>query len=118
MNHKEFVEKYKSGRLNVFVHKTYALRAISEGYLPKKYFWAHTFWSWVWFLSLPTGLIMLFLNLGIGILILFFISFLGGKAVKRSAIDFVLQHALEDEKFFKFAIENRIIDVKSRNGAS
>lgn len=114
MNHKEFVKKYKSGKIDVFVHKTYALRTISAGYLPKRYFWAHTFWSWVWVLSIPVGVIMLFFSIGVGILVLFFVSFLGGKAVKKSAMEFILQHALEDEKFFKFALESKTIEIKQR----
>jgi len=113
MNHKEFVEKYKSGELDVFVNRIYALRMINAGYLPKRYFWANTFWSWVWFLSIPFGIIMLFFNIGIGTLILFFVSFLGGKAVRKSAMEFVLEHALEDEKFFKFAIEDKVIVIES-----
>ncbi len=113
MTHKEFVEKYNSGKLNVLINRTYALRTISADYLPRRYFWAHTFWSWIWFLSIPAGIIMLFFNIWVGILILFFISFLGGKAVKKSAMQFVLQHALEDEKFFKFAIESKTIVIES-----
>jgi len=42
-------------------------------------------------------------------MILFFVSFLGGRAVKKSAIEFVLDHALENEKFYKFAIESKAI---------
>lgn len=112
MNHKEFIEKYKAGKLDIWINKTLALRTISAGYLPKKYFWAHTLWSWVWFLSIPVGIIMLFFNIGIGVLILFFVSFLGGKAVKKSAMEFVLRHALEDEKFFEFAVKSKAIVIK------
>lgn len=112
MNYKEFVEKYKSGKLNVSVHKSQALRTISAGYLPKRFFGAHTFWSWIWFLSFPVGIIMLFFNVGIGLLILFFVSFLGGKALKKLAMEFVLEHALEDEGFFKYATESGTIIVE------
>lgn len=55
---------------------------------------------------------MLFFNIGIGILILFFVSFLGGKAVRKSAMEFVLEHALEDENFFKFATESGTIKIE------
>lgn len=115
MSHKEFVELYKSGKLNVYVNKSYSLRSISAGYLPKRYYWAHTFWSWIWLLSIPVGIIMLFFNVGIGILILFLVSFLGGKAVKRSAMDFVIQHALKDENFFDFAIKSKTIVIEKLN---
>ncbi len=112
MNHKEFVEKYKKGELEVMVHRTNSLRAISAGYLPKRYFWAHTFWSWIWFISIPAGIIFLFIKTWLGILILFFISFLGGQAVRKSAQEFVLEHTLEDENFYKFAVEGGLIIIK------
>jgi len=117
MDHREFVEQYTSGKLSVYINGSYALRVISAGYLPKRYYWAHTFWSWVWLLSIPIGIILLFFNIGIGILVLFFISFLGGKAIKKSAVDFVLQHALEDEQFFNFVLKKKILIIKPNFGA-
>lgn len=96
------------------VNKSNSLKTVSAGYLPKNYFWAHTFWSWIWFLSIPTGIILLFINTWIGILILFFLSFLGGRAVKKSASQFVLQHALEDENFYNFAIESKTLIVNEK----
>ncbi len=111
MVHKEFVEKYKAGEISVSVNWKYAFKTINAGYLPKKYFWAHTFWSWVWLLSIPAGIIMLFLNTEVGILILFFVTFLGGKAVRKSGMEFVLKYALENEMFYKFAVESKTIII-------
>jgi len=82
MDHKEFIEKYKSGEINVFVNRAKALRVINEGYLPKNYYYAHVFWTFVWFLSILAGVIILFLKLWLGIALLFF-SILLGKAVKK-----------------------------------
>jgi hypothetical protein len=111
MTHKEFVEKYKLGEIKVFVNRAKALRAINNGYLPKNYYWAHTFWSWIWFLCLPFGIIVLFFKWWIGAALLFASIWLG-EAVKRSAMEFVLQHTLENEQFFKFAIETGILEFE------
>ena len=114
MTHKEFIDRYKSGKLDVYVNRSNALRTINNRYVPNRYYWAHTFWSWVWMLSIPAGIIFLFFNLGIGIFILFFVSFLGGKAVKKSTMQFMIDHALENEPFYSFAIKSELIVIKPR----
>ena len=114
MEHKEFVKKYKEKKIDVLVNKSLSLKSISAGYLPKQYFWAHTLWSWIWFLSIPIGIILLFIDTVVGILVLFFVSFLGGMAVKKAASQFVLERALEDETFYQFAIESELIIIKNK----
>lgn len=112
MTHKEFIDGYKSGKLDVLVNRSNALKTISNRYVPNNYYWVHTFWSWIWMLSIPVGIIFLFFNIGVGILILFFISFLGGKAVKKSAMQFMIDHALENEPFYNFMIKSETIVIK------
>jgi hypothetical protein len=53
---------------------------------------------------------MLFFNiyLGLGILLL---SFFLGKAVKKSAQEFVLEYALENEEFYKLMIQGEVIVI-------
>ena len=74
ISHKDFVRMYKAKEISVFIHRANALNSISQGYLPKRYFWAHTIWSWFWFISIPAGIIMLFFNIyvGLGILLVSF----------------------------------------------
>lgn len=112
MKHKEFIEKYKKGEIEVMVNKSNSLKTISAGYLPKQYYWAHTLWSWIWFISIPVGIILLFVNITVGILVLFFISFLGGRAVKKAASQFVLEHAIKNENFYNFAVQNETLIIK------
>lgn len=114
ISYKEFVSKYKAGKLNIYVYRSNALKTINMGYLPKRYYWAHTFWSWVWFLSIPLGIIMLFINTTIGVAILFFLSFLGGKAVKQSASNFIIQHALDNKEFYKFVTEGEVLVIRKK----
>jgi len=115
MDHKEFIEKYKAGEINVFVHRAKALRAISEGYLPKNYWYAIAFWGWIRFLCIPAGIIMLFFKWPLGLALLFAFIWLG-EPIKKSAMEFVLQHALENESFFKFAVEHGILEIEEVAG--
>lgn len=114
MNHAEFVKKYNNKELEILVNQSDALKVISAGYLPKQYYFAHTLWSWIWFISIPFGIIYLFIELWVGVLVLFFISFLGGKAVKKSASQFVIEHAIDNEMFYKFLIDGEVIILNEK----
>ena len=115
MEYNVFKEKYKNKSLNLYINNKLALRAISEHWLPNNYYWAHTFFSWLWLLSIPLGLYMLFVNIGKGILILFFVSYLGGKVIKKTASQFVVDYSLVNEDFYYKAIEAEILVVADRN---
>ena len=110
ISHKDFVRMYKAKEISVFIHRANALNSISQGYLPKRYFWAHTIWSWFWFISIPAGIIMLFFNIYVGLGILL-VSFFLGKSVKRSAESFILEYALENEEFYKMMVQGEVIVI-------
>ena len=112
VSHKNFVRLYRSKKINAYIHRSNALRVISEGWLPKRYFWIHTIWSWIWFVSIPAGIIMLFFNVYIGLTILFFISLLVGMSVNRAAGGFVLKYALENEEFYKKIIQGKVLIIE------
>jgi len=113
-SHREFVDKYKKGQIEVYIHRTNPLRIISMGYVPKKYYWAHTFWSWIWFLLIPIGIILIFVKgllFGVGTLI---VCAMLGTAVKKSAQEFMLKQALENEAFYKFCIEDKVLVINEK----
>jgi hypothetical protein len=112
ISHKEFVQKYRGRGIEVLVNRSLALRTISARYVPNRYYYAHTFWSWVWFLLIPTGIILIFtkgLLPGMGVLIL---SALVGSATKKSACQFMIDYALENEVFYKFCVEGKVLIIK------
>lgn len=111
VSHKSFVRLYKANKLSVYIHRSNALRSISQNYLPRKYFWIHTIWSWAWFLTIPAGIIMLFFNLYWGLAI-FLLSFFLYKHVKRMAQRFVVEYALENEEFYKMMVEGAVLVIK------
>ena len=70
---------------------------------------AHIFWSWVWFLSYPAGLaLMIFQKWWGGLIFLIVVPGTIFAAVKKSALDFVIEHAVEDAAFYNFVIANGI----------
>lgn len=112
MDHAEFVTACNNGSRKIYVTRAKALRAVSEGYLPKRYQYAHLFWSWVWFLSYPAGIaIMIFQKWWVGLIFLIFVPGFISSGVKKSAFDFIVEHAIENPDFYAFAIDNGIITI-------
>ena len=58
MKHEEFVSKYKSNEIKVYVSKIDAGQVVRSGIKPSRYFYADLFWIWVWALSFPISIIV------------------------------------------------------------
>ena len=111
MTHNEFVQGYRSGQLAAHVNKTMAMQLMNTTAVAKRYRAAHLFWSWVWFLSIPAAIAcFIWTKWWIGIIVLV-VGFMLPRAIKESAYQFVLEQALEDEQFFKLAIEAEALEV-------
>ena len=111
MTHAQFVEAQKSGQ-TIIVNRHKALIILTEGLLPKRYTYAHIFWSWVWGLSILGFIVGAFFTMGISLLGLVFVSPMISRAVKASASEFVVDYAVENAEFYRFASDNEIITVK------
>lgn len=114
MNYKEFVEKYSKGEISVSVDRGKALHLAGQGYLPKAQIYAHLFWSYIWFILILVGIVLIFIKgllVGIGVLIL---SLFIGSATKKSAFQFVLEYSLENKEFYNACIKNGIITVNEK----
>lgn len=113
MEHAEFVHAWKERTRSISVNRSKALRAVNSGLLPRRYQYAHIFWSWVWFLSYPAGIaIMIFLKWWVGIIFIVLVPWSISAAVKKSAMDFIVEHALENPSFYEFAVVNEIILIE------
>jgi len=111
MMHGEFVKAYKSGQITVAVNRRLALRSMKSPYVAKRYKVAHLFWTWIWFLSIPAGIvIMILVKWWIGLIVLVAGFFLP-RAIQESSTGFVLEQALEDEEFYQFAIDAGLLEV-------
>jgi hypothetical protein len=114
MEYSEFVNSWKQQSHNVTVNRSKALQVMNRGILPKQYQYAHIFWTWVWILMYPVGIaLMFFTKWWIGLIFLIFVPGTISTAVKKSAMQFMIDHALENPEFYKFAIEQEIIILEN-----
>jgi hypothetical protein len=60
MEHAEFVQSWNAGKLEIDVDRSKALQVAGSNMLPKRYQVAHIFWSWVWMLSIPAALTVMY----------------------------------------------------------
>ncbi len=115
MEHSEFVRAWSAGELLVDVDRSKALAVAGSNLLRKRYRLAHLFWSWVWLLTVPAAIAVMFLyKWWVGLLVLFFVTPALFRATKRSAMQFMIDHALENPDFYRFAVDEGVLRVRSK----
>lgn len=111
MTYDEFKRARQEQGVRAGIDNSVALRLIE--YLPKRFQYAHIFWSWVWMLSIPAAiLLMIFVKWWVGLIVLFFVTPTIFRATKKSAAQFVLEHAEENEEFFDKLVEGNLLIFK------
>ena len=111
MTHKQYIQARKENGVCAGIDASNALRLID--YLPKRYQYAHNFWSWCWMLSIPAAILLgIFVKWWIGLIIIFFVTPAIYGATKKSAAQFVLEYAEENEDFFNKLTENNLLIFK------
>ncbi len=99
------------GRILAGLENSTALRLIEH--LPKRYQYAHLFWSWVWMLSIPAFIcVSIFYKWWVGLLLLVTVTPIISRATKKSAAEFVLEHAENNEEFFNLLVEKNLLIFK------
>jgi hypothetical protein len=115
MEHSEFVRAWRAGELLVDVDRSKALAVAGSKLLPKRYQAAHLFWSWVWLLTVPAAIAVMFLyKWWVGVLILLLVTPALSRATKRSAMQFMMDHALENPDFYRLAVDQGVIRFRTR----
>ena len=108
MTYEEFVQGRQAGTISAGIDTPNALRLIDH--LPRRYQAAHTFWSWVWMLSIPGFIcVAIFWKWWVGLVLLFLVTPMIFSATKKSAVQFVLEHAEENAEFFDMLVENNLL---------
>jgi hypothetical protein len=111
MTYEEYIDLRKMGKIRAGIDNSTALKLID--YLPKRYQYAHYFWSWVWILSIPGFIcVAIFIKWWVGLLLLFFVTPLIFKSTKKSAAQFVLEYAEQNKEFFEELVKNNILTFK------
>ncbi len=115
MDYEEFKRAWSNGQIEVSVDRAKALRIASSSILPKRYRFAHWFWATVWLLSMPIGIAVIFLyKWWVGLLILVFVTPAIGSGTKTSAMQFMIDHAIEESSFYKYALENNVFIISTK----
>ncbi len=108
MTHEVFLRLREAGKIVAGIDNSAAIRLI--GRLPRRYQAAHHFWSWVWMLSIPGFIaVAIFVKWWIGVLLLLFVTPLLSSSLKRSAAQFVLEHATQNGEFFDLLVANDLL---------
>lgn len=115
MEHSEFVRAWNEGKLEIDVDRSKALQVANSKMLPKRYQAAHIFWSWVWILSIPAALVvMYFYKWWAGLLLLVFLTPALSSSTKESAMQFMIDHSVENPEFYQYAVTEGVIRVRPK----
>jgi uncharacterized membrane protein YdbT with pleckstrin-like domain len=116
VNHSEFIQSWNQGKLEVDVDRSKALQIASSKMLPKRYQFAHMFWSWIWIISMPAAFaVMYFYAWWAGLLMLFVLTPALSKSTKKSAMQFIIDHSVESQDFYQFAVSEGAISVRQKS---
>jgi len=114
MTYEEFIQRRQAGTISAGINNSAALGLID--YPPKRYQAAHAFWSWVWMLSIPGFIcVSIFWKWWAGLLLLFFVTPAISSAIKKSAGQFVLEHAQDNREFFEELVRNNLLVFKEKS---
>jgi len=115
MEHTAFVRFWNQGKLEIDVDRSKALQITNSKMLPKRYQTAHIFWSWGWILSIPAAFaVMYFYTWWAGLLLLVFLTPALSISTKKSAMQFMIDYAVENPEFYKFAVSEGVIRVRPK----
>jgi hypothetical protein len=115
MEYAEFINSWNEGKLEIDVDRSKALQIANSKILPKRYQMAHIFWSWVWILSIPTAFaVMYFYTWWVGLLLLVLLTPALLSSTKKSAMQFMIDHSIENPEFYQFAVSEGVIRVRKK----
>ena len=114
MTHEEFTRLRLAGKVVAGIDNSVAIRLIDQ--LPRRYQAAHHAWSWVWMLSIPGFIaVAIFVKWWIGLLLLLFVTPLISSSIKKSAAQFVLEHAEATPEFFDFLVSKKLLVFRTHS---
>ena len=115
MEHNEFVQAWSDGKIEIEVSRSKALQVAGSNMLPRRYQAANLFWSWIWILSIPAAfVVMYFFTWWAGLLMLFILTPALSSSVKKSAMEFMIDHAVENPEFYQYAISQGLLHVRPK----
>jgi hypothetical protein len=115
MEHAEFVDGWNSGALLVSVDRSKALSVAGSNRLPKQYLIIQLFWIWICLLTMIGGIaVMVWYKWWVGLAVLL-IARLLFTITKKSARQFMIDRAIKDPEFYRFAVARGIICLRAKS---
>jgi hypothetical protein len=90
-----------------------ALQLTTGGYLPKRYFYATTFWGVICILLIVSGPILMWFYTWWAGALAWIIAFQMFKAIGSSACQHVIAHSYDDEQFYEVMTERSILRIST-----
>jgi hypothetical protein len=116
--HSDFVAAWKAGKLQVHVERAKALQILADpAVVSPGTRRNHLFWTWLWILSVPAALVLMFYRWWAGLLLLATVTPALGIRTKKAIRQLMIDRALENSAFYDYAMDNGIIHVREK-GAS
>ncbi len=116
ITYQEFLKKHKRGEVEIFVNKNKAGHFVLSEYASRYNKPAHQFWTWAGIvLVLPLPIVLLFINWPVAIPVFVF-GLMVSSGARKSAIQFVIQNMLDDEKFWHYVLLNKGAILRNKEG--
>ena len=116
MDHKEFAVKLKNKRLVIHVNRELALQVMDTNLLPSKYRMAHIFWSWIWILSIPIGIALMFIvKWWIVLLVIFLLAPILSSTAKNAACQNIILASYDIPDFYNLAVKKNLLIIKEKS---
>ena len=116
MDYKEFTVKFKNKRLVIHVNRELALQVMDTNLSPSKYRIVHIFWSWIWILSIPIGIALMFIiKWWIGLLIIFLLAPILSSTAKSAACHNIILAAYDIPDFYYLALKKNLLIIKEKS---
>lgn len=113
--YKNFQKEYKQGRISFAVNKMNMVGVACSSAMKKEYRRAVLFYSWLSILLISGGVISLFFGRWLLALLLIFVGIIVQSANRKSTAEFIVDYALEDYVFLKYAVNTGLITIRQTN---
>ena len=111
MNHHEFIQSYRSGRIQAHINQRAAMMLMNKSEVSKWYLPGSVFRMWIWILSIPSAIAsFVLLEWWVGPIVLF-LGFTFPIVIKKYSSHYVRKKIFKDEHFFNVAMNHGVIRI-------
>ena len=117
INHQQFLEEYKAGKLTVLVDNSKAGNFVTSTFGDKNNKPAHLCWTWLGIIMIiPLPIILFIFQNWIFAVGSFVLGLIITKAAKKTASQFVLRNMIENEDFWDYVLLHNGAIIQDKEG--